>query len=102
MTFHAVHRWLEPLAKVAMVASKDVPEDAEPAGRDENSAAAANTRQEADTTKQAHQEQAALLRAEHPFIKAVAHAAALAKVMACNLLCPGAAQLSILLSEGDR
>ena len=80
MTFHAVYRWLEPLAKVAMVTSKDVPEDAEPAGRDENSAAAANTRQEADATKQAHHEQAALLRAEHPFIKAVAHAASLAKV----------------------
>ena len=92
MIFHAVCRWLEPLAKLALVASKDVPEEAEPAGRDENSAAAANTRQEVDATKQAHQEQAALLRAEHPFIKAVASAAALAKVMACDLSCSGAAQ----------
>ena len=94
-----LYRWLQPLAKVAMVASKDVPEEAEPAGRDENSAAAANTRQEADPTKQAHQEQAALLRAEHPFIKAVASAAALAKVMACHSLCSGAAQHSVLVRD---
>ena len=65
---------------VAVAASKDVPDESEPAGRDENSAAAANTRQEADETKQVHKEQAAPLCTEHPFIKAVASAAALAKV----------------------
>ena len=97
VTFHAAYRWLEPLAKVAMVASKDVPDEAEPAGRDENSAAAANTKQEADATKQAHQEQAALLRAEHPFVKAVASAAALAKVDCLRPLVSGAAQHSVLV-----
>ena len=80
VTFWAVCRWLKPLIKVLNAASKALPEEAEPAGRDQNSAAAANTRQDADVTKQAPKEQAVLLCAEHPFIKAVASAAAMAKV----------------------
>ena len=80
MSFWALCRWLKPLTKITAVPSKELPEEAESAGRDENSAAAANTRQEAGATKQAHQEPAAHLCAEHPFIKAVASAAALAKV----------------------
>ena len=80
----------------------------QPAG-DENSAAAANTRQEADPPKQAHQEQAALLRAEAPLHQGCGERGCSGKGTGLPLLvfwcstaqCSGAGQLSILLSERD-
>lgn len=74
----ACYRWWKPLADAAVAFPGGLADDAKPEGNDENASAAANTGHDAES--HASRKQAKLLCKEQPFIKAVLHAAALAKV----------------------
>jgi hypothetical protein len=73
----ACYRWWKPLADAAVELVGDLADDV-PEANDENASAAANTSHGAKS--HASRKQAKLLSHEQPFIKAVLHAAALAKV----------------------
>ena len=79
MGFCAHCRWWKPLADAAAAFAGDLAYHAEPEGNDENASAAANTGHDAESSH-ASRKQAKLLCEGQPFIKAVLHAAALAKV----------------------